>query len=69
MRKINPQLSLTIADVFINLSAGWFGAAIILPAFSEKSFTFNLPILLFDITFGILSFVIAFRLRQIRRKR
>ena len=64
MHKINPLILFTIADVLVNLSAGWFGAATILPAFSEKPAILNLPILITDLIFGTVCFVTAYRLRK-----
>lgn len=60
----NPYLLLTISDVFTNLSAGWFGAAFIVPTFSNLPITFNFSILITDLIFGIFCFVVAYILKK-----
>lgn len=71
MRKVSPELLLTISGICENLSSGWFGAALILPAFSDKPLSVNLPLLIMDVVFGILFGVISFKIKQYvkRRKR
>lgn len=53
-----------LADLCINLSAGWFGAAFITPAFSKQSRNVNFAILTVDIIFGILFLGLAILLRN-----
>lgn len=53
-----------ISDLFVNLSAGWFGAAFILPAVSENLLTVDFRLLTADIILGILSLVLARVLRK-----
>lgn len=48
-----------VSDLFVNLSAGWFGAAFILPAISENILTVDFRLLTADIILGILSLVLA----------
>lgn len=48
-----------ISELFVNLSAGWFGAAFILPAVSENIFTVDPKLLTADIILGILSLILA----------
>lgn len=54
---------LSIADLFINLSAGWFGAAFILPM-TVKKFRVNVQLLILDIACGIVSLLIAIFIRS-----
>lgn len=54
----------SISDLFINLSAGWFGTVFIVPVFSDSSLIFSLPILTGDLTMGILFLVGAIELRK-----
>lgn len=68
MKKLHPALLLTVSDIFANLSAGWFGAAFIVPVFSEKPLSFNIPVLILDIILGIVSCGIAFKLKIVKRK-
>ena len=68
MKKLHPTLFLTISDVLVNLSAGWFGAVFIVPVFSEKPLVFNIPLLILDIILGIVFCGVAFKLRTIKRR-
>lgn len=56
-----------IADLFINLSAGWFGAVFIVPVFSDSGLIFSLPVLTGDLVMGILFLVSAIELRKIKK--
>lgn len=51
-----------LSDVFLNLSAGWFGAALILPM-TIKSPKTNKILLLGNILCGILAYVIGILLK------
>lgn len=51
----------TMADLFINLSAGWFGIAFIAP----KSQPVRIRLLTVNIVYGIVCLVIAFMLREV----
>lgn len=52
----------TLADLLINLSAGWFGAVFIIPAFSNFTFQ-SVPLLTIDFLLGILFLRLAYKLR------
>ncbi|OGG15432.1 hypothetical protein A2875_02375 [Candidatus Gottesmanbacteria bacterium RIFCSPHIGHO2_01_FULL_46_14] len=53
-----------LSELFVNLAAGWFGAAIVLPA-SIKSFRkLNLWVLTTNVIFAIVSLWVAFQLRK-----
>lgn len=56
------------ADLFINLSAGWFGAILIVPNLSRGEFPDNLKILTVDIVLGIVSLLFAVRLKKIKKE-
>lgn len=56
--------SLLISDLLINLSAGWFGAALIVPTFSNDSLTMNLWILTMDMLLGTLFLTMSFLFRR-----
>ncbi len=62
--KIEPIWFGVLADLLINLSAGWFGAVVIVPNFSGLWWPYNLVVLTGDVLSGTLSLVIAFRLRK-----
>lgn len=65
MKRAYVTFLLTLSDLFINLSAGWFGTALILPVFLVQPLQLNILVLTTDISFGILSFTISFKLRRI----
>ena len=64
MKNLDKDLYLVISDLFINISAGWFGAAFIVPAFSKEDFTLNIGILTTNLLMGILFLVLAYKLRK-----
>lgn len=49
----------TLSDLFINLAAGWFGAAIILPITIRSNIKLNFTLLLVNILFGIFCLLVA----------
>ena len=52
------------SDLLINLSAGWFGAAVIVPLNVVKKPKTRLWSLLVNIIFGIVSVILAVSLRK-----
>lgn len=58
-------LFLVISDLLINLSAGWIGALIIVPNYSQGSSKRKLIILTMDIIFAIFSLMGAYQLRKL----
>lgn len=58
----------TGADLLINLSAGWFGAILIAPNFTSLEYPFDLIILTQDLAIGIVSLVIAVRLKRLAKR-
>lgn len=52
-----------ISDLFVNLSAGWYGASLIIPTFTE-SLNFNFGILILNVSFGTVSLLVAYQLRK-----
>jgi hypothetical protein len=57
--KVSSSWSNIVSDLFVNLSAGWFGAAFILPSVSENMARIDFRILTGDIILGILSLILA----------
>lgn len=51
------------ADLLINLSAGWFGAAFIVSSFTESLGNINIGLLILNGGFGILFLLVAHMLR------
>ena len=56
---------LGISDWLINLSAGWFAAALIVPAVGRKPTKVNLWILTVNVIFAILFLIEAIQLKRI----
>lgn len=52
------------SDLFVNLSAGWFGAALIVPTFSDSTLIGDLWILTYDLILGTLFLVLSYVLRK-----
>ena len=68
MNKISSSFSLSFSDLLINLSAGWFGAVLILPGVWESyDLRVNFTILLFDLFYGVLCFSGAVYLRNLKK--
>ena len=66
--KLDPLLLTISSELFVNLSAGWFGAILIVPNFASRESPYNLAILTGDILAGISSLVVAFRLRKLSKE-
>lgn len=49
-----------LSELFVNLSAGWFGAALIIPMYSKEKEGFEWTSLVINLTFGILSLSIGY---------
>lgn len=64
----NSDFLTIVSDLFINLSAGWFGAIIILPNLFNLKSILNLAVLLTNLLFGIISILIAFKLKIVAKK-
>lgn len=59
----DPVFLLVLSDVFANLSAAWFGAAIIVPLSSKRT-KINYWLLTGNIASAILALLVAFALRK-----
>ncbi|KKU29373.1 MAG: hypothetical protein UX80_C0002G0009 [Candidatus Amesbacteria bacterium GW2011_GWA2_47_11b] len=57
-----------LSDLFVNLAAGWFGAVFIVSNFFQLGLPANWLVLTIDIVLGILSLVLALRLRKNARR-
>lgn len=53
------------SNLFVNLSAGWFAAALIVPATSKRPAKLNFWIFTTDVLFGILCLMVAFYLGKL----
>ncbi|HBQ51304.1 TPA: hypothetical protein DD690_04985 [Candidatus Daviesbacteria bacterium] len=52
------------SDLFVNLSAGWFAAALIVPSTSKKTLRLNFWLFTFDILAGIFCLVVSFYFKK-----
>lgn len=62
---IDPVLLNLAADWCINLSAGWFGAAAIIPAVTPKPNALSVPVIIENIAFALAFFGISYILKTI----
>lgn len=60
---LDPAFLVAIGDVFLNLSAGWFGAAVIFPATQPRSPRENFFYVFSNLLFGAIALAIGYRLR------
>ena len=65
MGKLDPILLTIVSELFINLSAGWLGAAFIVPVTSQASKKVNLRLLTINILSAIFSLTLAFKLSKL----
>lgn len=65
MRGVDSIWLTTISDLFVNLSAGWFGVVLILSPTVRVPKKANLLVLTFDIIFGSFSLTVAYMLRTL----
>lgn len=68
MTRIDPIWFLIFSEFFVNLAAGWFGAIFIIPNFSGFKSPFNFFVLTGDILAGIVSLLIAYKLRKLGKE-
>ncbi|TSC66097.1 MAG: hypothetical protein CEO21_256 [Microgenomates group bacterium Gr01-1014_80] len=59
---MDPKFVTALSDLLINLSAGWIGAAIIVPL-NVKTPKFKVLPFLANVLLSIVSFTIAYKLR------
>lgn len=60
---IDPKFITVLSDLFVNLSAGWFGAALILPI-SFKRTRISWILLTGNLLSGTLSLIVSYLLRR-----
>lgn len=61
--KRRKNLQALLSELFVNLASGFFGAAIVVPIFSQDSLGLNFIALTLDLAMGIFFLVLAFRLK------
>ena len=57
---LNPKFIQILSDLFVNLSAGWFGAALIIPMSSKDNEGFEWFSLVINLIFGLLSLTVGY---------
>jgi len=62
---LNPAVTSSLSDLFINLSAGWLGVAVIIPPVLVKKNKTSYVLLFVDILFAILALWVGIYLRKI----
>lgn len=62
--RLNNTTKVIFSEFWVNMAAGWFGAAIIIPLSSGTPVQINAIALIVDILFGIFSLVIGYLLRK-----
>lgn len=60
---LDPRLLVAVGDLFLNLSAGWFGAAVIFPGTSQRSSRDNVVFVVINLILGVAALVFGYRLR------
>lgn len=60
---IDPAFLTALGDIFLNLSAGWFGAAIIIPGTYPRNARVNLLYVMINLSFGCAALVFGYQLR------
>lgn len=53
-----------VSELCVNLSAGWIGAAVVIPVTSKLDRKINLGVLTMNLTAAIVFLVLAFELRR-----
>lgn len=64
MRITDPLLLSILSELFVNLSAGYFGVAFITPSFSRKRKWARIGVLFNYVVYGMLLLVMAFVFRK-----
>ena len=61
-----PNFLLTLSELFSNLSAGWFGAVLILPGiWSSYDLQSNIVLFMFNIFYGFTCLLISYYLKEL----
>jgi hypothetical protein len=63
LMSIDSALLTSLGDVFLNLSAGWFGAAVIFPGTGSRSPHANILFVVMNLVSGIAALAIGYKLR------
>lgn len=63
--RIDPLWNSIFSDLFVNLSAGYFGAAFLTPSFSRKQLKAKIRALIIHIIFASLFLLLAYIFRKL----
>ncbi len=63
MSNLEQVVLSTISDLFINISAGFFGASIFIPSAVVKTKKISIRLLLYNFTFAIIFILFAIKLK------
>jgi len=63
VRQIDPTFLQILSDLFTNLSAGWLGAAFVVPIVSKRRVKVKLGMLTANILLGIVALLFAYQLK------
>jgi len=58
-----------IADLLINLAAGWFGVVVIVPNFGSLDDAHSILLLTEDLAAGIVSLIFAVKLKRLAKRK
>lgn len=61
----DPVWWVTLSELFINLSAGWFGTAFIVPLSTKLPKRVNVLLLTINIGLGIFFLIVSFKLKKL----
>jgi len=61
--ELDPRLLIALGDVFLNLSAGWFGVAILLPWTKPRNQQANVVYVIANFVYGVVALAIGYQFR------
>lgn len=62
--RLDETWLITLSDLFVNLSAGWFGALFIVPVTSKRPERVRLGLLTVNLLFAIISLLLALKFKK-----
>ena len=69
MRQLDPIWAAILGDLFVNLSAGWYGLVFITPSFASFQSTGGILLLLTYAVFGTVSLLASYKCKQITQEK
>lgn len=68
MKKVDSLWFILISEMFVNLAAGWIGVGLAVIFATDKEIFVKLGLLTVNLVAGIVSMVVAFKLRKKGKK-